>query len=112
MIFAGGRPLAAAAAPLQLRGQQLAEQGGPPRLGDLPLIILDPRPLARGEGGLVAVADPVDPVGQLQGQGAGLFARIGVHGVTSAVHALRISSSLRTTVRSPQPSRSATSSLV
>jgi hypothetical protein len=49
-------PFAAAAAQLQLQGQQPAQQRRPLRLRDLGQVVLDPRPLPTPPGGLEAIA--------------------------------------------------------
>ena len=106
------RALAAASAPLQLGQEQLAQEGRPLRSRGLPQILLDPRPAARLPGGLEPVADRVDPVGDGGRDRVGAGGVAGAHGDPSAVHRLRIRSSLRSTDRRPQPSRSAICSLL
>src|SRR5262249_28794911 len=81
-------------------------------LTDLAQEVLGPRPLPGPPGPLEAVAHPVHAPGRLQGQGLVLGVRRVAHGRTSPSQTLRISRSLRSTVRTDSPSFPATSPLV
>jgi hypothetical protein len=62
VVFPRLRPLTATAARVELRRQQVAEQGRAIRRAQLVEVVLDPRPPALLPGRLEPIADPVDPV--------------------------------------------------
>ncbi len=95
----------------QLGSQQLPQQDRPSRLVLEGQDVFDPRPSAGSPGRLVAIAEQVDVICQEDGQGADARDFRDAHVGASSVQALRMTSNFRATVRNPQPSRAAISSL-
>src|SRR5207245_785844 len=105
------RPLTGEPAIVHLQRDEFAQQGGALWLGDVRQVLLDAGAGARTvrglPGGLEEVAHLVQEPGQWRIARGGKVA----HGATSSAHRLRISRSLRSTVRGTQPSFAAISSL-
>ena len=105
-VLGGGGLLAQAAARVEFRGQEVAEQSGAVRLGDLAEDLLDPRRLTRLPRRLESVTDPVDLVEYGQGQSGVIGCSLGAHDAIpfSVSQLLRINSTLRAMVRRLHPS--------
>ncbi len=103
------RDLAGQAAVGQLQAEEVPEQSGPGRFGELVEDFLDPRPPARPPGGLEVVASRIRPPGQRRREGARDARGRLAHGEPSSDQRSRMSFSLRPTVCRMQPSRPAIS---
>src|SRR5262249_53845239 len=112
-VFLRQGALAATGAVFEVEPQQLAQQGGAVRFGDVREEVLEARSRAhpRQQSVLEAVAHRGQAPGQVQGQLVRLRGPV-AHGRPSSAQSPRINRSLRATVRAERPSLPPISSTV